>query len=100
VEARLLARLIYLSEYNYALAKIRTDSLPELPEGMTTYQLRLGSKEKVAVPRSETEWKGWMKELKRSWERIINQYRGTPWAVIARREQMTALGLEWRPARE
>jgi hypothetical protein len=100
VEARLLARLIYLSEYNYALAKIRTDSLPELPEGMTAYQLRLGSKEKVEVPRSESEWKGWMKELKRSWERIINQYRGTPWAVIARREQMTALGLEWRPARE
>ena len=97
VEARLLARLIYVSEYNYVLAQIRTDSLPDLPEGMTAYQLRLGSRDKVKVP--EGEVKTWVKELKRDWDKLVNQYRGTPWAVIARRERLTALGLEWRPYR-
>jgi hypothetical protein len=98
VLARLLARLIYVSEYNYALAQIRTDSLPDLPEGMTAYKLRLGSRAKVSVPESET--KGWVRELKQLWEKLVNEYPDTPWAVIARRERMTALGLEWRPARE
>src|SRR5207249_1066846 len=34
VHARTLARLIFVVEYNYVLAQIRTDSLPELPEGV------------------------------------------------------------------
>jgi hypothetical protein len=100
VEARLLARLIYVSEYNYALAQIRTDSLPELPEGMTNYKLRLGSQDKVSVTKRERDVKTWVKELKGLWDKILNDYPDTPWAVIARRERMTALGLEWRPARE
>jgi hypothetical protein len=100
VEARLLARLIYVSEYNYALAQIRTDSLPELPEGMTAYKLRLGSQAKVSVMKKEGDVKTWVRELKDRWDKIVNNYPDTPWQVIARREQMTALGLEWRQAKE
>src|SRR5262249_51815911 len=34
VLSRVLARLVYVTEYNYVLAQIRTDSLPELEAGM------------------------------------------------------------------
>jgi hypothetical protein len=98
VRMRLLARLIYVSEYNYVLAQIRTDSLPELPAGMTTYQLRLGSRAKVTVP--EREVKEWVKDLKKLWKKITTDYPETPWAIIAHREELTALGLEWRAGRE
>jgi hypothetical protein len=98
VLARLMARLIYVSEYNYVLAQIRTDSLPDLPEGMTAYQLRLGSRAKVTVPESEV--KGWVKDLKKLWKKILTEYPDTPWAIIIHREELTALGLEWRAGRE
>ena len=65
---------------------------------MTAYKLRLGSRSKVSVPEGET--KGWVRELKVLWDKLVNEYPDTPWSVIARRERMTALGLEWRPARE
>ena len=27
----------------------------------------------------------------------MEQHPGTPWAILAKREKLTALGLEWRP---
>jgi hypothetical protein len=98
VLARTLARLIFVVEYNYVLAQIRTDSLPELPEGVTTYKLALGSRPKISVPESYA--KDWVKELKRTWDKIVADYPETPWAVVARRERLNALGLEWRAAKQ
>ncbi len=96
VLSRMLARLIYVTEYNYVLAQIRTDSLPELEAGMNGY--RLGARTKVGVPESFA--KDWVRELKRLHDRIIAQHENTPWAVMARRDKLTVLGLEWRPARK
>ena len=41
-----------------------------------------------------------VKQLKRTWEKLVADYPGTPWAVVAQRERMTVLGLEWRAVRE
>lgn len=95
VLARLESRLIYLMEYNYLLAQIRTDSLPPLEAGFAGY--RMASRDKVSIP--EGKVKDWVKEVRRTWDLITRDYANTPYAVMARRERMTVLGLEWRPTR-
>jgi hypothetical protein len=96
VTARLKARLVYLYQYDYVLAQIRSDSLPPLEDGYSGY--RLGSLKKVTVPESEV--KAWVKDIDRTWKKVIADYHDTPWELIARREQLTVLGLEWRPSRQ
>ena len=41
-----------------------------------------------------------VKMIGKGWKKIIDDHAGTPWAVIAVRESMTALGLEWRASRD
>jgi hypothetical protein len=96
VLARLESRLVYVFEYNYALAQIRSDSLPPLENGATGY--RLGSRKKVGIPESEV--KEWVKEIDRTWQRLAREHPNTPYAVLAQRERLTALGLEWRATRQ
>jgi hypothetical protein len=96
VMARLEARLVYLVEYNFVLAQIRGDNLPALENGATGY--RVGSKKKVGV--TENKVKDWVKDIKKTWDRLASQHPNTPWAVVALRERYTTLGLEWRATRE
>ena len=96
VLARLESRLVYVYEYSYMLAQIRGDSLPPLENGATGY--RLGAKKKVSIP--EPEVRDWVKEIDRTWQRVAREHANTPWAVVANRERMTVLGLEWRPTRQ
>jgi len=95
VLACLLARLVYVTEYNFALAQIRTESLPEKTDGATGF--RLGATKTVNV--KENFARDWAKEMRKTWDKLINEHPQTPWAVIAQRERLTALGLEWRLAR-
>jgi hypothetical protein len=96
VMARLKSRLIYVYEYNNVLAQIRGDSLPPLEDGFSGY--RLGARKKITI--TESKVKAWAKDVEKTWQKIINDYPSTPWALIARRERLTVLGLEWRPSRE
>jgi hypothetical protein len=93
--ARLMSRIVYVTEYNFLLAQIRTDSLPELPPGATGF--RVGSNKKVATP--EEKVKELVKEIRNAWDKVEREHQGTPWAVIAHRERLNALGLEWRASR-
>jgi hypothetical protein len=93
--ARLKGRLVVLYEYNNLLAQIRGDSLPPLTGGANGYVV--GHRKKVQVP--EGSVKTWVKEVGATWSKILREHPDTPWAVIARREQSTLLGLEWRPNR-
>ncbi len=95
--ARLKSRLIYIYEYNNILAQVRGDSLPELTPNVHN-GWRVGSRAKVQV--SESKVKDWVKEVSRTWNSIAEEHQGTPWAILARRERLTALGLEWRPSRD
>ena len=94
--ARVQARLIYVYEYNYLLGQIRADNLPALEPIHNGW--RLGARPKVQVP--EPKVKEMVKGLNRTWKRIAEEYPGTPWAILATRENLTALGLEWRPTRD
>jgi hypothetical protein len=96
VMARLKGRLIYLMEYDFLLAQIRTDSLPSLAEGDSGY--RVGTSNKVTV--TESEARTWSREVTRLWQKLIDENPDTPWSLMAQREQLTVLGLQWRPSRE
>ncbi|HLJ93069.1 MAG TPA: hypothetical protein VKU02_07740 [Gemmataceae bacterium] len=92
--AQLLARTAYVSEYNLMLGKIRKDELPELQPKVHT-GWRLASSEKL---QSGKEVKDLAAESKKQYAKVIHDYPGTPWEVLAKREQLTALGLEWQPS--
>lgn len=92
-QARLQARLVYLFEYNYTVGQIRADALPDLGKGQTGW--RIGTGKKVAV--TEAKAKGYAKDAKKLWQRIQDEYPDTPWALLAQRESLVSLGLEWRP---
>ena len=54
----------------------------------------LGTGKKIAV--TESKAKTLSKDTKKLWERIQGQYPGTPWALLAQRENLITLGLAWR----
>ncbi len=92
---RLKARVVYVVEYNFNLAKIRTDSLQALEEGETQYKLT--PQEKVTT--NEAYIKQYVKDLKKGWTALASNHPDTPWAVMAQREQAVLLGLSWQPAK-
>ena len=93
---KLKARVVYVVEYNFNLAKIRTDSLPPLEEGDKLY--RLTAQEKVTT--NEGYIKQYVKDLKKGWPALATNYPDTPWAVMAQREQAVLIGLSWQPAKK
>jgi hypothetical protein len=89
---RLESRLAYLLEYNYLIAGIRADRLPDLEPGQTGW--RVGSSKKLK--NTEQVVKKLVKSIQKHWKEIEDGYPETPWAMLARRENLVALGLEWR----
>lgn len=99
VHARLLERIAYTFEYNYMLASIRTDSLPELtPEQHTGW--RLASRDKMQCKGEEgKQAKKYASDAKEILKKLAEEHRGTPWEVLAKRDILNALGLEWKATR-
>lgn len=92
--AQTKARLAFIEEYNYALGNIRTDSLPQRDAKKGHVGLQLVSVEKMKSKKEVKEIADSAKEL---FARIVQEHKGTPWAVQAKRDGSVALGLEWRP---
>jgi hypothetical protein len=91
--AQLLARTAYISEYDLMLGKIRKDELPELRSMHTGW--RLASCEKMQSGKDVKELAAQAKQL---FAKLIQEHPGTPWEVLAKRDRLTALGLEWQPS--
>ena len=94
--ARLQSRLVFIYEYNNLLAQVRGDSLPALEGGQNGW--RVGSRKKVQI--NEPKVKDMVKNIEKTWKRLAEENSGTPWAVLAQRERMSALGLEWRATKD
>jgi hypothetical protein len=94
IHAELLARIAYVHEYDLMLGKIRKDELPPLERGQNFY--RLSSRVKLQGPR---ELKDYATRATKLFTKITRQHKGTPWEILAKRELLTALGLEWQPTR-
>ena len=54
---------------------------------------RLASKKKL---QGDNEGRKRLKDAEKLLDKLIADYAGTPWEILARREKMTALGLEWK----
>ncbi len=96
-QAQAKARLAFMNEYNLALGNIRTDSLPERDEKKGQVGLQLVSVEKM---KSKKEYRDLADSAKELFTKLADEYKGTPWAVQAKRDRVIALGLEWRPYSE
>jgi hypothetical protein len=94
--ARLMSRLVYIDEYNFTLGRIRGDNLPPLEGDDTLW--RLGFKAKLST--NEAKARTRVKEIAKLWQRIGKEHPNTPWALLAQRESMYAIGLEWRASRD
>lgn len=95
-QARLQERLVYLYEYDNILAQVRRDDMPALEPIHNGW--RVGSERKVQI--KEPKVREMVKDIGKTWKRIARENPGTPWAVLAKRESLTALGLVWRPSRD
>ncbi len=94
--ARLKARLVYIHEYNYILGDIRADRLPVLEGDASGW--RLGFKPKLST--NESKVKNMAKDIAKLWKKIGEEHPNTPWALLAQRESLYAMGLEWRTRRD
>jgi hypothetical protein len=89
--ARLEARIAYLYEYNAQLGNIRREFPPRDPALHIGWQL--ASRERISDRDAAKNHKSALKYL----EKIASEHGGTPWAMLAKREKVTSLGLEWVP---
>jgi hypothetical protein len=87
--ARLEAQIAYLYEYNSLLGAMRKE-LPERgPNGW-----RLASQEKL---QGDNTGKKLAKESAELLKKLAKNHPGTPWELLAKRDRLTTLGLEWKP---
>jgi serine/threonine protein kinase len=93
VLAKLLARLIFVHEYSLMLAMARKDNLPLLKPGQTGWRLASAPK----MQNRELHIKKLLRDRKAALDSLMKKHPGTPWEVLARREGVTNLGLEWQP---
>jgi uncharacterized caspase-like protein len=92
IRARLSAKLAYYSEYNYQLGQMRKEFPmidPNIHKGW-----QLAAREKIADREAEKS----AKKAKQYLDQIAKDNPGTPWEFIAKREKITALGMEWTPS--
>jgi hypothetical protein len=96
IHAQILARIAYLAEYNLMLGKIRKDELPGMDSGAPAGGWRLASRDKLT---SGKEYRDKADKSRKILEKLAKDHAGTPWEILAKRESMTALGLEWQATR-
>jgi hypothetical protein len=94
VKTALQAQMAYLEEYQSLLGQIRKELPPlnrELYNGW-----RLASQ---TTMQGDAAGKKLAKASRKTLTKMSKGLAGTPWGVLAKREKLTALGLDWQPAR-
>ncbi len=90
--ARLQSQLAYMYEYGSMLGAMRKE-LP--PRDATIHSgWRLASSKKL---QGDGTGRKLIKEAEKLLDKLVTDNAGTPWELLARREKMTALGLQWKP---
>jgi hypothetical protein len=90
VRARLAAKIAYVYEYNAKLGEMRKD-FPAM-DPMIHKGWVLVAKEKI----SDRDADKYAKKGKAYLETLGKETVGTPWELFAKREKITALGLDWQ----
>jgi hypothetical protein len=92
--ARLEAQIAFLYEYQSMLGRMRK----ELPPRDTKIHggWRLAAQPTLS---GDSVGKKMAKNSLKILDKLAKDHAGTPWEVLAKREKLTALGLEWQPTR-
>jgi len=94
VVARMDAQLAYLNEYQAVLGQIRKGMAAP---GAGFNGWRLASQRDPQT--GDSVAKKLTTESRKKLDKIIQTYPDTPWALMARRDRSSALGLEWQPTK-
>jgi hypothetical protein len=92
--ARLEAQIAYLYEYQSMLGGIRKEFPPRDPGVHGGWKLAAQMN-----LQGDATGKKLAKGSRKTLDQLIKDHAGTPWEVLAKREKLTALGLEWHPTR-
>jgi hypothetical protein len=92
--ARIECEIAFLFEYQTALGSMRKE-IPPLDRALYG-GWKLASR---AEMQGDAQGKKLYKAAVKKYDVLIKDHQGTPWEVLARREKMTALGMEWKPAK-
>lgn len=92
--ARVQLEFAYLIEYDSMLGLMRKEFPPLDPKLHGGW--KLASQFKLE---GDGTGKKYAKDARNLLDRIIKNNAGTPWEVLAKREKLTNLGLEWQPAK-
>jgi hypothetical protein len=89
--ARVEAQVAYLYEYQTLLGAMRKDFPPYEPKVQNGW--RIAAKETLE---GDKTGQNLAKDARKIFDKIIKDYAGTPWAILAKRDRLTNLGLEWQ----
>jgi hypothetical protein len=92
--ARVELEYAYLFEYQSMLGSMRKEFPPLDPQLHGGWKLA-----SQARLQGDSSGKKAAKEAQKLLDKIIKSNAGTPWEVLAKREKLTNLGLEWQPAK-
>ena len=91
--AVLKTRLAYMKVYSKRLGDVVTETLPQLdPKLQDSYKLV-----STLEIKNMKEAQALATEAKTAYEKVVTDYKGTPWAIQAKRDKSFVLGLEWQP---
>jgi hypothetical protein len=90
--ARLEAQIAYLYEYQSRLGEMRKE-VPALDRAVYRGWTLASTTEMTG----DSTGKRLAKSALKGFEKIAKEHKDTPYAVLAKREALTALGLEWKP---
>jgi hypothetical protein len=94
VLARLQSQIAYLYEYQSMLGQMRKELPPRDPALHGGW--RLAAQTSL---QGDAAGKKLYKSSQKILEKLAKDNPGTPWEVLAKREKLTALGLEWQPTK-
>jgi hypothetical protein len=95
IMSRVLAQRAYCSEMDSAVGLARRKDMPDRDATLQQNGWRMAA---TAKPGGDKEGKEFAKKRLTLLKKMEDEYKGTPWEVVARREEFAALGVEWQPA--
>lgn len=94
VRARLESQVAYLYEYQSALGQMRKELPPRDEKIHNGWKLAA-----TAKLQGDSVGKKLAKKANTTMEKLVKDFPGSPYEVLAKREKFTALGLEWQPTK-
>ncbi len=92
--ARIELEYAYLFEYQSMLGSMRKEFPPRDPALHGGWKLA-----SQATLQGDSKGKKFARDAQKLLDKVVKDNAGSPWEVLAKREKLTNLGLEWQPAR-